>query len=78
VVTPDLQHTTVLGHVLEAPRPALVEKPAFLSLEDYQTAVSTSRASNTYVQINFQRRFDDLYRSAREGVRSALRVEEKN
>jgi len=75
ICTPDHTHTQLLEQVLNAKANVFVEKPAFFSLQHYKHAVEQSKKEGLHVQINFQRRFDTLYLSARQSLQTALQDE---
>jgi predicted dehydrogenase len=73
ICTPDLLHTQILKQAIDGGKHhVLCEKPCFLSEADFEDCLQKSQLAELEVQINFQRRFDSLYQSAREAYRAAL------
>jgi myo-inositol 2-dehydrogenase/D-chiro-inositol 1-dehydrogenase len=63
-------HAELLHHAADASIPTFCEKPIALDLAATDSVIDHVKASGTFVQIGFQRRFDPGYRSARDAVRS--------
>lgn len=65
-------HAELLQQAADACIPTFCEKPIALDLASTDAVIEHVKASGTFVQIGFQRRFDPGYRSAREAVRSGV------
>ena len=63
-------HADLLHQAADASIPTFCEKPIALDLASTDAVIEHVRASGTFVQLGFQRRFDPGYRSARDAVRS--------
>jgi len=73
ICTPDLKHTSILKQALEGRKHhVLCEKPCFLSEADFNECLNKSIQAQLEVQINFQRRFDSLYQTAKGEYLQAL------
>jgi myo-inositol 2-dehydrogenase / D-chiro-inositol 1-dehydrogenase len=68
VATPTPGHASLLALAASAGVPAFCEKPVALDLATFDGVLARVDEAGTFVQVGFQRRFDDGYRSARDAV----------
>lgn len=61
-------HAPLLALAASARLPAFCEKPVALDLATFDDVLANADRAGTFVQVGFQRRFDDGYRTARDAV----------
>jgi len=70
IATPTPAHASLLRLAASNGLPAFCEKPVALDLPELDAVIADVDAAGTLVQVGFQRRFDDGYRTARDAVAS--------
>ena len=68
IATPTASHAPLLSLAATAGLPAFCEKPVALDLGTLDDVLRQVERAGTFVQIGFQRRFDEGYRAARAAV----------